>query len=79
MASGTGLDLCEATHAEANALLQCRDPDLISACYVTTAPCVSCVKLLVNTGCRRVVFEDDYAASGERLWLSSEGREWVRL
>ena len=79
MASGTGLDLCEATHAEANALLQCRDPDQIETCYVTTAPCITCVKLLVNTGCRRVVFEDEYAVSGERLWLSSEGRTWVRV
>jgi dCMP deaminase len=78
--SGTALDACRAVHAEANALLQCRDVWAIDTCYVTTAPCVSCIKLLKSTGCRRVVYLDDYpqAAEAGRLWLSGTERTWIR-
>ena len=65
--SGQNLDGCEAIHAEANALLQCKDVYEIDTAYCTTAPCVHCVKLLMNTGCRRIVFLDDYPHSQSRL------------
>ena len=58
--SGTGLDACEAIHAEQNALLQCPDVFAIHTAYATTAPCVTCAKLFLNTGCRRVVYRDAY-------------------
>jgi dCMP deaminase len=69
--SGTELELCEAVHAEQNALLQCRDPALIYTCCVTVSPCVTCTKLLLNTGCKRVVFLEPYAHddAARRLWL----------
>jgi len=59
--SGQGLDLCEAVHAEQNALLQCRDVSRIYTCYVTVSPCVTCAKLLMNTACQRVVYANRYA------------------
>lgn len=70
LASGTGLSVCEAIHAEANALLQCRDKFAIETAYVTTPPCRDCVKLLMNTGCRRIVFIGDYPQMEEarELW-----------
>lgn len=77
-ASGVGLDGCDAIHAEQNALLQCGDVFEIETAYVTTAPCVTCTKLLLNTGCRRIVCLDDYAASGEDRWRKA-GREWIRM
>jgi dCMP deaminase len=67
-ASGVDLDGCEAIHAEQNALLQCGDVDRIAAAYVTTEPCVTCVKLFLNTPCRRIFFDDPYAANGRALW-----------
>lgn len=75
--SGTNLDGCEAIHAEQNALLQCRDVYTIDTCYVTTAPCVTCTKLLLNTSCHRIVFIEEYSHSEEakRLWLNAK-REW---
>lgn len=77
--SGTNLDGCQAIHAEQNALLQCRDVYDIDICYVTASPCITCTKLLLNTGCKRIVFAEEYPhpAAGE-LWKSS-GREWVKL
>lgn len=74
-ASGTHLDECEAIHAEQNALLQCPDVRGILTCYCTTAPCIHCVKLLLNTGCRRIVFRDPYPSNGEAIWTAA-GRRW---
>jgi dCMP deaminase len=83
--SGQGLDLCEAVHAEQNALLQCHDVGLIRTCYVTVSPCVTCTKLLLNTACQRIVYAERYAhddAACElwtRLQSYNQRREWLRL
>lgn len=71
--SGLGLERCEAIHAEANALLQCKDVGEINTAYCTTAPCIHCVKLLMNTDCNRIVFQDTYPhmEESEKLWLGS--------
>ena len=58
--SGTGLDSCEAIHGEQNALLQCKDVFEIDTAYVTAKPCVSCMKLFMNTSCKRIVYLEDY-------------------
>lgn len=77
--SGTNLDGCLAIHAEQNALLQCRDPYHIHSCYVTVSPCMTCVKLLMNTSCRKIVFAEEYPHQEAReLWLSADG-EWIHL
>lgn len=79
--SGEGLDLCEAIHAEQNALLQCADVRQIDTCYCTCSPCVTCVKLLLNTSCRRIVFLDEYPhEAARRLWEGPYARrEWVQM
>lgn len=59
--SGTNLSECAAIHAEQNALIQCRNADDICTCYVTVSPCDSCLKLFMNTSCRRIVVEGWYA------------------
>lgn len=78
--SGTNLDGCQAIHAEQNALLQCQDVYQIHTAYVTTSPCMTCTKLLLNTSCRRIVFVGDYPHSGETkaLWLAA-GRKWSKF
>lgn len=81
-ASGTQLDACEAIHAEQNALLQCRDVYEIETCYVTVSPCLTCVKLLMNTSCRRIIFRERYAhdTPARLLWEGSHSdRLWVHL
>lgn len=76
--SGTNLDACGAIHAEQNALLQCRDVYSIDTAYVSTSPCVTCVKLLLNTSCQRIVFAEPYPhGSSERIWVGA-GRVWYR-
>lgn len=84
-ASGTDLDSCEAIHAEQNALLQCRNVYEIETCYVTVSPCVTCVKLLLNTTCERIVFAQPYAHNeqAQKLWVESvvseKPRSWQQL
>lgn len=78
--SGTMLDGCEAIHAEQNALLQCHDVFAIHTCYVTHSPCVTCVKLLMGTSCRRIIFAERYAHDDQakQLWEST-GNRWLLL
>jgi len=74
-----GSDTCEAVHAEANALLVCRDPEAVDTCYTTHAPCLRCVKTLLNTSCTRIVFhEQAFEYNAKDLWVRS-GRIWERL
>jgi dCMP deaminase len=74
-ATTQGLDDCEAIHAEQNALLQCPDVYKIDTCYVTDSPCVHCVKLLLNTSCKRIVASTLYSEKAKELWLR-DGRQW---
>lgn len=89
--SGTGLEACEAIHAEQNALLQCPDIYSIKTCCVTTSPCIHCVKLLMNTSCQEIFFLESYPGSqqSQKLWLSTNNsnkigsrqrdRIWTRM
>lgn len=72
--SGKGLEHCEAIHAEQNALLQCKDTRQIEVAYITASPCTTCVKLFMNTGCKRIVFLEEYPQPAARnLWKG----EWL--
>jgi dCMP deaminase len=80
--SGKGLEICQAVHAEQNALMQCPDVERIRTCCVTTSPCLACVKMLMNTRCERIVFNQEYdqAQIAMYWWTHSVlGRSWVRL
>lgn len=77
--SGQHLDWCQAIHAEQNALLQCRDVYEVHTAYVTVSPCTTCCKLLLNTGCQRIVYLDEYTHTiAKDIWQST-GRMWEQL
>lgn len=80
-ASGTQLDGCHAIHAEQNALLRCGDIRRIYAAYCTASPCMTCVKLLMNTGCQQIFYLEEYPhPDAMNLWLTSGGdREWIQM
>ena len=74
---GEGLDRCEAIHAEQNALLQCRNVQEIAAAYVTTQPCMTCTKLLLNTSCQMIIYNEPYVhPQAAELWIKN-GREII--
>ena len=61
--SGERLDLCRATHAEANCLAQAARfgiPLEGATAYVTVRPCAGCMRLLIQAGVERVVYDGGY-------------------
>lgn len=74
-----GREYCEAVHAEQNALLQCPDIYKIHTCYVTLSPCPVCMRLLLNTSCKRIIYCEDYEDQTPGDVWRSAGREWIQL
>ena len=63
IASGTRHELCYATHAEQNAIVQAARLGISidgATLYCTHQPCVICAKMLINAGIKRIVFKNGY-------------------
>ena len=49
-------------------------------CYTTTSPCISCVKMLLCTGIRKIVFLEAYPhTESMKLWLRNRDNSWCQL
>lgn len=77
--TGTGLDQCEAIHAEQNALMQCKFPDDIATVYLTASPCMHCVKMLATSGANRIVFSEPYSHPDAEKYWKSLGLKWEHI
>jgi dCMP deaminase len=76
--SGERHELCRATHAEQNAIVQAalfgvsiKDSTL----YSTTHPCILCTKLIINAGIRKITIKDGYPDKMSREMLEEAGVE----
>lgn len=61
--SGQRHELCRASHAEQNAIVQAAMHGISikdSTLYVTCQPCVICSKLIINAGIKRIVYMGNY-------------------
>jgi len=60
--SGTKIESCQAVHAEQNALIQSGKHSEGATLFVTTIPCITCAKMIINAGIKRAVIpmDDDY-------------------
>lgn len=61
--SGTALDMCLCLHGEQNAIIQAAYHGVTIAgatIYTTHQPCLTCAKMIVNAGIKRIVFAGDY-------------------
>jgi dCMP deaminase len=61
--SGERHEICRGSHAEMNAIAQAASSGTaINGCsvYCTAEPCSMCSKLLINAGCDRVVYLEQY-------------------
>lgn len=74
--SGEGLDKCDAVHAEINALMHCPDINRIRTAVCTTAPCINCVRALLNTACKEILFIEDYPHVESKDKWERAGRLW---
>jgi len=61
--SGDGLEECLCVHAEANAIIQAAYYGATvkgSTLYCTLEPCLSCSKLIINSGIKKIVYRESY-------------------
>lgn len=72
--SGLGLAECYAIHAEQNALMQCPNVNQLTTAYVTSSPCVHCVKMLLNTSAKVIVYGERYTHEESFLLWEAAGR-----
>jgi dCMP deaminase len=78
----TGVTLPFVLHAEANAITKLASSHNSSkgaTLYVTTAPCIECSKLIIQSGIERVVFADKYRIEDGLILLQKSGIEVVNL
>jgi dCMP deaminase len=74
--SGERHELCRATHAEQNAMMQAAHHGVSlneSTLYVTNQPCVLCAKMLINAGVNRIVMLGSYPDELSREMLQEAG------
>ena len=63
-------------HAEQNAIIQgaLHGVSIVGAtAYVTHEPCLTCAKMLINAGVRRVVYAGNYPDANSRYFLDEAG------
>ena len=74
--SGERHEICRGSHAEMNAVTQAAASGTsINGCeiYVTHEPCSICSKLLINSGCRRIVYMNPYPDELSRTLRAEAG------
>jgi dCMP deaminase len=74
--SGERHEICRGSHAEMNAVTQAAASGTsINGCeiYVTHEPCSMCSKLLINSGCRRIVYMNSYPDELSRTLRAEAG------
>ena len=77
--SGERQEICRGLHAEQNAVVQAALHGVSirgSVVYVTHQPCITCAKMIINSGIKRVVCAQPYPDDLARVLLDEAG---VRL
>ena len=76
--SGQRHELCRGLHAEQNAIIQAALHGVSvegGTIYVTHQPCLTCAKMIINAGLRRVVYAGTYPDENAVEFLTSAGVE----
>jgi len=78
--SGERQELCRGLHAEQNAIIQAAYHGVSIAgsdMYITHQPCITCAKMIVNAGIKRVVYAGEYPDDLGKQILREAGVELV--
>ncbi len=67
--SGQRQEICRGLHAEQNAIIQ-------AARYITTQPCVTCAKMLINAGIVEIVYKNPYPDELSMSMLDEAGMHY---
>lgn len=70
---GERLDDCRAIHAEVNAICQSPSKDIVTI-YISCSPCMNCMKMILSTTCRRIVFSSVYDKEALKYWTENGGK-----
>ena len=79
--SGANLGECLCSHAEENSITQAAYHGVSikgSTIYTTFSPCLTCTKMIINSGITEVVYEEEYSLSKTELKLLKEAGVRVR-
>ncbi|MGB9606945.1 MAG: deoxycytidylate deaminase [bacterium] len=80
--SGERQELCRGLHAEQNAIIQAAYYGVSiegATLYCTHQPCITCAKMLINAGIRRIVYEEPYPDELAEQMLREAGVEMVKI
>ena len=80
--SGTRHEICMASHAEQNAIIQAAYHGIAikdSVIYCTTHPCSICAKMIINAGIKKVFFVEGYPDDLGKKLFDESGIERVKL
>ncbi len=80
--SGQRHELCRGLHAEQNAIIQAALHGVKiegATIYSTYQPCIICVKMMINAGIKKLVYEGPYPDKLARQMLKESGMKVVRL
>jgi len=80
IASGTCQELCRGLHAEQNAILQAAMHGISiqnSVLYCTNQPCITCAKMIINSGIVKIFYQNKYPDELARQLLFEAGIEEV--
>lgn len=79
--SGEKHELCRAVHAENNAITQCAVNGVSckgATLYVTTSPCVMCLKQIINAGIVKIIASDAYPDELSQKMLKESNIEFIQ-
>lgn len=82
MPSGTGHSLCNAVHAEMNAIVQAAKFGISldgASMYITTPPCSLCTKLIIQSGIKDIFCIGSYPDEKSIEQLNFAGIKIIRL
>ena len=71
--------LCGCVHAEQNALIKVRVNDPDKVVFVTGQPCITCAKLIINSGVSKVYYRSAYRSNEGLDIIKKTGIELERV
>jgi dCMP deaminase len=80
--SGERVEICRGIHAEQNALVQAARFGISlegGTCYCTLQPCVTCSKLLINAGIKKIYYIEGYADKLGGEMLAQAGVDLIQI
>ena len=80
--SGERHELCKASHAEQNAIVQAATygtPIKDSTLFCTNLPCSICIKMIINAGIKTVFYEDGYPDALSEELIKEAGMKLTKI